>query len=43
MVTVVLGVSPDSVESHARFKEKHGLPFTLLADPAHEAAQAYGV
>ena len=26
-----------------RFRRKHGLPFTLLADPAHEAAEAYGV
>jgi peroxiredoxin Q/BCP len=40
---VVLGVSPDSVRSHAKFKEKHGLPFTLLADPAHEVAERYGV
>ncbi len=40
---VVLGVSPDSVESHARFKDKHRLPFTLLADPEHEVAEAYGV
>ena len=38
----VLGVSPDTEESHARFKEKHSLPFTLLADPDHEAAEAYG-
>jgi len=30
---VVLGVSPDSVESHAKFANKHGLEFTLLADP----------
>lgn len=40
---VVLGVSPDTAASHARFRAKHGLPFTLLADPAHEAAEAYGV
>jgi thioredoxin-dependent peroxiredoxin len=40
--TAVLGVSPDTQESHARFKEKHGLPFTLLADPHHAAAEAYG-
>ncbi len=39
---VVLGVSADSVESHARFKQKHGLPFTLLADPEHRVAEAYG-
>jgi len=40
---VVLGVSPDSVRSHARFKAAHALPFTLLADTAHAAAEAYGV
>ncbi|HSK17099.1 MAG TPA: thioredoxin-dependent thiol peroxidase [Gaiellaceae bacterium] len=40
---VVLGVSPDSEASHARFREKHGLPFTLLADPEHEVAERYGV
>ena len=39
----VLGVSPDGAESHAKFKSKHELPFTLLADPEHEAAAAYGV
>jgi peroxiredoxin Q/BCP len=40
---VVLGVSPDDVASHARFKEKHSLPFTLLADPEHRIAEDYGV
>src|SRR5918997_1499103 len=40
---VVLGVSPDTEESHVKFKQKHGLPFTLLADPDHEVAEAYGV
>jgi thioredoxin-dependent peroxiredoxin len=40
---VVLGVSPDGAESHAKFRSKHELPFTLLADPEHEAAEAYGV
>ena len=39
----VLGVSPDKVASHARFKAKFQLPFTLLADPDKEVAQAYGV
>ena len=39
---VVLGVSPDDEESHVRFKEKYGLPFTLLADPDHAVAEAYG-
>ena len=40
---VVLGVSPDSVASHARFRKKHRLPFTLLADPGHAVADLYGV
>ena len=39
---VVLGVSPDSESSHVKFKEKYGLPFTLLADPEHEVAEQYG-
>jgi thioredoxin-dependent peroxiredoxin len=40
---IVLGVSPDTAESHGRFREKYGLPFTLLADPDHEVAERYGV
>jgi peroxiredoxin Q/BCP len=40
---VVLGVSPDDERSHVKFKEKYGLPFTLLADPDHEVAETYGV
>ena len=40
---VILGISPDSVESHRRFAEKHALPFPLLADPDHAVAEAYGV
>jgi peroxiredoxin Q/BCP len=40
---VVLGVSPDTEGSHVKFKEKYGLPFTLLADDGHEVADAYGV
>jgi thioredoxin-dependent peroxiredoxin len=39
---VVLGVSPDDAGSHRKFKEKYALPFTLLADPQHEVADAYG-
>jgi thioredoxin-dependent peroxiredoxin len=38
----VFGVSPDGEESHAKFKQKHGLPFTLLADPGHEVTGRYG-
>jgi peroxiredoxin Q/BCP len=39
----VLGVSPDDVASHVRFRDKYGLPFTLLADPDHEVSEAYDV
>lgn len=39
----ILGVSPDSVESHAKFREKHNLNFPLLADTDHKMAEAYGV
>ena len=40
---VVLGVSTDTVASHEKFKAKHALPFTLLADPERELVNAYGV
>jgi thioredoxin-dependent peroxiredoxin len=40
---VVLGVSPDSAESHAKFRDKYGLPFVLLADTDHAVAEQYGV
>jgi peroxiredoxin Q/BCP len=40
---VVLGVSPDDEGSHVKFKEKYGLPFTLLADPDHAVSEQYGV
>jgi thioredoxin-dependent peroxiredoxin len=39
----ILGVSPDDVGSHGKFKTKYELPFTLLADPEHEVAEKYGV
>lgn len=39
----ILGVSPDSVESHASFKAKHNLPFPLLADQGHHVCDLYGV
>ena len=39
----VLGISPDTETSHVKFKDKYGLPFTLLADPDHSTAEAYGV
>jgi peroxiredoxin Q/BCP len=38
----VLGVSPDSAESHARFAEKYRLPFRLLSDPDKHVMEAYG-
>jgi peroxiredoxin Q/BCP len=40
---VVLGVSPDTPEKQAKFDEKYGLGFTLLADTEHEVAEKYGV
>ncbi len=40
---VVLGVSPDGVEDHVKFKSKYNLPFRLLADPDHKVAELYGV
>jgi peroxiredoxin Q/BCP len=40
---VVLGVSPDEETSHVKFKQKYGLPFTLLADPEHEVSELYEV
>jgi peroxiredoxin Q/BCP len=39
----VVGVSPDGVRSHARFRAKYALPFTLVADTEHAVAEAYGV
>ena len=39
----IIGVSPDPLKSHVKFRGKHGLPFTLLSDPEHEVAEAYGV
>ncbi len=41
--TVVVGVSPDSVKSHDKFREKYGLEFPLAADEAKTALLAYGV
>ena len=38
----VIGVSPDGIESHQRFRAKHDLNFRLLTDPDHEVAEAYG-
>lgn len=41
-VAHIVGVSGDSSESHAKFREKHDLPFPLLADPDREIIKAYG-
>jgi len=40
---VILGVSPDSVKSHDKFKQKFELPFALISDEDHKIAEAYGV
>jgi peroxiredoxin Q/BCP len=40
---VVLGVSTDTQAAHVKFKNKYGLPFTLLADPDQQTGEAYGV
>ena len=39
----ILGVSPDTPKSHAKFKAKYGLPFTLLADVEHKVCELYQV
>jgi len=41
--TVVLGISPDAPAKLAKFRDKHDLGFTLLSDPDHAVADAYGV
>jgi peroxiredoxin Q/BCP len=40
---VVLGVSPDSAQSHTKFRDKFELPFPLLVDKDHKVAETYGV
>ncbi|MFN8440720.1 MAG: thioredoxin-dependent thiol peroxidase [Caldilineaceae bacterium] len=40
---LVLGISPDGVKSHTKFRTKYELPFKLLADEEHKVAEAYGV
>ena len=39
----VFGVSPDSVKSHVKFREKYALPYRLLSDDGHRVAEAFGV
>ncbi len=40
---MVLGVSPDSLESHRKFKQKYQLPYRLLSDEGHKLAAALGI
>jgi peroxiredoxin Q/BCP len=40
---VVIGVSPDSIDSHRKFKTKFELPYRLLSDEGHKVADAFGV
>lgn len=39
----IIGISPDSEQSHSKFIEKFELPFTLLSDPDHQVCEAFGV
>ena len=39
----VIGVSPDSIKSHLKFKENQSLNFILLSDPEHKLAEAFNV
>ncbi|MDZ7961236.1 MAG: thioredoxin-dependent thiol peroxidase [Aulosira sp. DedQUE10] len=39
----ILGVSPDSSQSHCKFIDKHSLTITLLSDPEHDLAETYGI
>ncbi len=40
---VILGVSPDTPKKHTKFRDKHNLPFTLLADEDHQVCELYQV
>ena len=40
---MVIGVSPDSLESHRKFKQKYGLPYPLLSDEGHRLADAFDI
>jgi peroxiredoxin Q/BCP len=40
---VVLGVSPDSLESHRKFRQKYQLPYRLLSDEGHRLADVFGI
>lgn len=41
--TAVIGVSTDDARTHQKFRDKHGLQFTLLTDADHQTAESYGV
>ncbi|MEQ1948317.1 MAG: thioredoxin-dependent thiol peroxidase [Bryobacteraceae bacterium] len=41
--TVIVGLSPDKAPAQQKFATKYGLPFTLVPDPEHAIAEAYGV
>ncbi len=43
MDAVVIGVSPDSIQSHVKFKRQHDLPYRLLVDDDHALAEAFGI
>lgn len=43
MEITIVGISPDTVNKHTKFKEKHNLPFTLLADIDHKVSELYDV
>ena len=43
MDAVVIGVSPDSLDSHRKFKAKHRLPYRLLSDQGHQLADSFGI
>ncbi len=43
MDAVVMGISPDSLQSHQKFKTKYGLTYPLLVDEGHKVADAYGI
>lgn len=43
MNTVILGISRDSLKSHAKFREKQNIPFLLLSDPTEEVHNLFGV
>ena len=43
MNAVIMGVSPDDIDSHRKFKEKYQLPYPLLVDEDHQLADAFGI